>query len=150
MDLKQFNNFSNLDRYTFLWSQARLLLGALALLLGGVPPVLFLVRVPALFAVVAPFLKLAWIVSGVASAYLLYRWNAKRHVLFGGKAQKDTIAFFVSIVTGLNLGVTGLFGKNIGMSITSSKLIFVIAAIIYLGAAFYLFKRWRSAGGNIF
>ncbi|MEK7583775.1 MAG: hypothetical protein AAB490_00895 [Patescibacteria group bacterium] len=150
MDLKDFKNFDNLDRYTFLWSQARLLLGALALLLGGIPPVLFLVRVPALFAVVAPLLKLAWIISGVASAYLLYRWHAKKKVVFGGTAQKDTVAFFVSVVTGLNLGVTGLFGTNIGMSITSSKIIFVVVAILYLMAASHLFMRWKSVSGKIF
>ena len=150
MDLNQHTQPNQLERYSFQWSQVRLLIAALALLLGGVPPVYFLIRVPALWGAISVLLKLAWIVSGVAAAYLLYRWNANKQVLFGGKVQMDTVAFFVSVISGLNLGLAGLLSRNIGMSLLSNRAVFVIVAVLYLAAAWHLWQRWNASGKKMF
>src|SRR5687767_6437038 len=104
-----------LERYSFLWSEARLVIAAVALLLGGVPPLSFLVATPTLYGLVGTVLTISWIISGLASAYLIYRWSSVKHV-FGGNRRNDIIAFWVMIVSGLNLGLTGLTGNNLGMS----------------------------------
>jgi len=132
-----------LEKYAFFWSEVRLIIAALALFLGGTPPVLLLFSAHGL---VGLLLKLSWIVSGVASAYLLYRWFSGGQKLFGHKNTKDTIAFFVMVLSGINLGVVGLIGNNIGMSISSSYAVFVITAVIYLVSAYHLYTRWNAAG----
>jgi uncharacterized membrane protein YuzA (DUF378 family) len=139
-----------IERYSFLWSQTRLLIAAAALFMGGVPPAYVLFRNAALYVIVAPLLRLAWIISGAASAYLLYRWNANRQMVFGGKAQKDIIAFFISIVSGLNLGITGLMGINIGMSVFHGSLIYMVAAVLYVFAFIQLLNRWNASGKKMF
>lgn len=142
-----------LERYSFLWSEVRLVVAAAALLLGGVPPLLLVLPSAETFGAVWLVLKIAWIISGAASAYLLYQWFQKRR-LFGKKDTRDTVAFFVSIVSGLNLGITGILGQNIGMSLVSNSPlnypIFVIAAVVYLAAAFYLFQQWKGNGQKLF
>lgn len=139
-----------LERYSFLWSEARLVVAALALLIGGIPPVIAYNPIPGLNGVVRLLLIAAWILSGIAAAYLLYRWNAGHRVIFGAKRNLDTIAFFVMIVSGLNLGFAGLLGKNIGMSIVSGRGVFALLALIYLASAGYLFRRWKEHGKKIF
>lgn len=135
-----------LERYAFLWSEARLVIAAVALLIGGVPPVLFILpSIP----LVGAGLTLCWVISGVASAYLLYRWFPHK-TLFGKQETTDKIAFFVSVVSGFNLGVTGLLGTNIGMSLSSNYIVFVLTALVYLAAAGYLFKRWKESGQKLF
>lgn len=126
------------------------MLGAVALLLGGIPPALFLVRVSGLYGLVSALLTLSWIISGLASGYLVYRWNKAGRLLFGAKKILDSYAFWVSVASGLNLGVTGVFGQNIGMSINSNRIIFTIVAILYLLSAAYLYKRWARNGQKIF
>ncbi len=138
-----------LERYSFLWSEVRLVVAALALFLGGIPPVLFLIQVPALYGILWLLLKLAWIISGVTAGHLLYRWNAHR-TLFGGKETKDTVAFFVLAISGLNLGIAGLLGQNIGMTISSNHLVFIIVALLYLASAWQLYTRWKSSGQKLF
>lgn len=147
------NNFSDphkLERYSFLWTEARLIIAAIALLLGGIPVLRFLLPVPALFGLVGTILTLAWIISGAAAVYLLYRWYTGGQMLFGAKSTQDTIAFFVAVVSGINLGLVGLLGRNIGMSISSNYIVFVITALIYLAAAAYLYKRWNASGQRLF
>ena len=139
-----------LERYSFLWSEARLVIAAVALLLGGIPVLRFLVRVPALYGLVGSILTLTWILSGLASGYLLYRWLTVQKLLFGKKETKDTVAFLISTVSGINLGLVGLAGTNIGMSISSSYAIFVIAAILYFWSAFYLYLRLNEHRQKIF
>src|SRR3989344_7038268 len=119
-------NQNKLDKYSFLWSEVRLLIAAVALFIGGIPPVFVIIRVPALYGIITPLLTLAWIISGLASGYLLYRWLANHKMLFGGKARNDKIAFLISIISGLNLGLTGLIRINIGMTLLSGYLIFII------------------------
>lgn len=147
MNYQGYTQPAQLERYSFLWSQARLVIGALALFIGGVPPVLKFF--PGMFAVTWPLLKLSWIISGVASVYLIYRWQTGKQTLFGGKAPVDSAAFLVSVVSGINLGLTGLLGSNIGMSISSSKLMFVLVGLLYLAAAYQLQQRWNQYGKKI-
>jgi hypothetical protein len=140
----------DLERYSFLWSEARLIVAAVALFMGGVPPVLAFLPIPAIYVLLTAGLKLAWIISGLASAYLLYRWNRNNMMVFGGKKQADTVAFLVSAVSGVNLGITGLIGINIGMTISSFYPIFIVVAILYLGSSVYLYRRWDESGKKLF
>ncbi|TSC87150.1 MAG: hypothetical protein G01um10148_255 [Parcubacteria group bacterium Gr01-1014_8] len=149
MDIKEHTQPAKLERYSFLWSEVRLVIAAVALLLGGIPPALYLLPIPALYGLIIVLLKLAWIVSGAASAYLLYRWYIGGRKVFGGNDMKDNVAFFVSVISGINLGIVGLLGTNIGMSITSNYIVFVIVALLYLAAAYQLYTRWKSHGEKI-
>jgi uncharacterized membrane protein YuzA (DUF378 family) len=81
---------------------------------------------------------------------MLYRWNLSGQRLFGGKEQYDMYAFFVSVVSGINLGLVGLLGQNIGMSISSNKTVFMVAGLLYLASAWHLHKRWNASGKRIF
>ena len=136
-----------LERLSFKWSQLRLLIAALALFIGGTPPLRKFVPIPSGLA--DTILTICWVVSGVASLYLLSRWMKHKN-LFGRKDGMDTFAFFVSVVSGINLGFAGLTGINIGMAISSRQIIFVIVGIIYIWTAFYLQKRWKRAGEKLF
>lgn len=138
----------NLERYSFLWSEARLLVAALALFMGGVPPLLLLAGSGS-FSLVWLVLKISWFISGAASIYLLYRWYSNGQRLFGGKNTYDTAAFLVSVISGLNLGVTGLLGRNIGMSLSTNSALFILTALVYVVVAFYLYKRWKASGEKI-
>jgi len=148
MDIKSyFSTPAQLVRTSFLWSEVRLIVAAVALFLGGIPPaVYFLGNASSVWSV----LKIAWIASGVASAYLGYRWYTGGQRVFGGKDQKDLAAFAVSVLSGLNLGWTGLSGNNIGMSISYDKTVFLITGVIYLAAAYHLWRRWKSRGEQLF
>lgn len=137
-----------LERYAFIWSEVRLVLAGVALILGGIPFV-FLVF-PSMYGVTAPLLKICWLVSGAASAYLGWRWYDKKMHVFGGKDNKDSVAFAILVVTGLNLGVTGIIGSNIGMSIIGGRVVFFVAGIIYLYVAYHLYNRWKKSGRQVF
>jgi uncharacterized membrane protein YuzA (DUF378 family) len=149
MNINHHTQPAQLERYSFVWSEVRLVVAAVALFLGGVPPVLYFGPV-AMYGLLSSLLKIAWLISGVASVYMLYRWNNNGRQLFGGKNSKDMYTFGVSVVSGINLGLVGLLGSNIGMSISSSKLIFWIVGIIYLVSARHLWKRYSKSGGKIF
>ncbi|MEY4731070.1 MAG: hypothetical protein RL681_16 [Candidatus Parcubacteria bacterium] len=149
MSIKHHTHPDQLERYSFVWSQTRLVIAAVALFLGGYPPVLYFL--PTLYGITLPFLHLSWIVSGVASAYLLYRWHGGEKKLFGGRDQRDTYAFFVSVISGINLGLAGLLGQNIGMSVSyGNQVLFVITGAAYLWAAWHLRKRWSASGEKMF
>jgi hypothetical protein len=150
MDINEHTQHHKLEKYAFLWSEARLVIAAVALFLGGIPPLAFIFRAPAFYSIVTGLLSVAWIISGAASAYLLYRWVKGGKVLFGEKIKADTVAFFVSIVSGINLGITGVTKTNIGMSFTSSTVLFVITGVIYLIAAYHLYNRWKGNGKKLF
>ncbi len=149
MDKKHFEP-RNLEHYSFIWSQARLLVAAVALLIGGVPVLRAVLPMVALSGLVNLVLTLTWIISGVASGYLLYRYVKNQQMIFGGRNQRDRVAFLISIISGFNLGLTGLTGNNIGMSISSDRVIFAIVAIIYLITLVYLHKRWQASGKKLF
>jgi hypothetical protein len=148
MNIQQHTSPNSLERYSFLWSEARLLIAALALFIGGIPPLVVFGPFPS--GLTSSILTLSWIVSGLASGYLLFRWLQGGKILFGGKVGLDRVAFFISVISGLNLGLTGVLGRNVGMSISSNRGIFVIAGLIYLVAAGYLYKRWKSSTQRIF
>lgn len=138
------------DRYAFQWSQARLIIAAVALFIGGYPPIFFILPIVGLYGVITLLLKLAWLLSGIASAYLLYRWHMSGHKLFGASDAKDRAFFLVSAISGLNLGLTGLLGNNPGMRIMSGTIIFIIVGLLYLYTFWYLQKRWNTAGKKMF
>lgn len=148
MNTQQYTQPATLEKYSFLWSQARLVIASVALFLGGIPPVLYFMSGSS--SLIYNGLKLAWIISGVASVYMLYRWNTNGRMLFGAKIQRDTIAFFVSVVSGINLGIVGLLGSNIGMSFSSSKIVFIVVGILYLISAYHLQMRWSASAKKIF
>jgi len=136
-----------LEKWSFYWSEGRLLIAAVALLLNGTPPVYLLLPAS---AVTMLLLKLSWLISGIASLYIAYRWYTAKHDLFGRKEAIDSVALFIMVVTGLNLGFAGLTQSNIGMSITSNYVIYFLAAALYLWTALYLWKRWNKAGRRLF
>ena len=137
------------ERYGFLWSEVRLAVAAVALLIGGVPPI-YLVAPPGLFGIARIGLLVCWVISGIAALYLLYRWHVAQHTLFGRKNMKDMIAFLVMTISGVNLGLTALLSKNIGMSIDHSRLVFTLTAIAYLAAGYHLYTRWKAHGQKLF
>jgi hypothetical protein len=147
MDFKELSTPAQLERNSFLWSEARLVVGAVALFLGGIPPVVYFLGSS---GTIWSLLKIAWLISGAASAYLGYRWYTGGQQVFGGKDNKDLGAFAVSVVSGLNLGWTGLAGNNIGMSIASSQPIFLMVGVVYLVAALHLWRRWKARGEHVF
>jgi uncharacterized membrane protein YuzA (DUF378 family) len=150
MNIENFSKPDMLEQNSFLWSEARLAIAAIALLLGGVPPLRLLLPIAGLYGLISTVLTLAWIVSGVASVYLLYRWFTGGKVLFGAHEPLDMAAFLVSAISGINLGFTGLTGNNLGMSIFSGRVLFGITALVYLASAAYLWRRWSISGKKIF
>ena len=150
MDISKHTHPDTLERYSFLWSEVRLLIAAVALLLGGTPVLRFFIRVPALSGFIGTILKLTWITSGLASLYLLYRWMEHGKKLFGKNETADTAAFFISVASGLNLGIVGLAGTNIGMSIAPSYSAFIITAAVYIMSARHLYERWQTSGEKLF
>ena len=150
MNIKEHTTPDKLLRYSFIWSEVRLIVAAVALILGGVPLILFVVPVPALFGLVRLLLSIAWIVSGLSSLYLLYQWFLHGKKLFGKEEQKDKITFLVSVVSGINLGLVGISGTNVGMSISSNKVVFLIVAVLYVFSAIHLYRRWKSHGEKLF
>lgn len=136
----------SLERYSFLWSQARQVIAAVALFVGGVPVVYYF----SFLYFLAPFLTLMWLITGASSVYLLYRWNKAGQRVFGGKDKTDTAAFLISGITGVNLGLAGLLSTNIGMSIASGRIIFIVTGAVYLWTAWHLHKRWNENGQRLF
>ena len=86
----------------------------------------------------------------MVSVYLLYRWGKSGRKVFGSNDKKDLGAFFVMIVSGINLGLVVVFGQNIGMSILSNRLVFVIVGLLYLASAYHLYKRWKANSQKVF
>jgi hypothetical protein len=136
-----------LDLYAFWWSEARLVIAAGALFLGGIPPALYFLGS---FPLVGPLLNLSWVLSGLVSAYLLYRWYESKWFLFGRDLPRERAAFAVNIVTGFNLGLVPIIGRNIGMSVSSNYILFVIVGLLYLATAVYLFRIWSTHGQTLF
>lgn len=135
-----------------MWSEVRLVIAAVALFIGGVPPALFVaINMPEMLGTVTALLKICWLISGGAAVYLLYRWLERGRAIFGSKNNaKDTGAFLVMTISGINLGVVGLTGFNFGMSMSPSYIVFVVAGAVYLMAAFYLYQRWSTHGQKLF
>src|SRR3989344_1087975 len=137
-DIKEHTTAGKLERYSFLWTLVRLIIAAVSLIIGA-SPIIYMITPPFIYGLVGSLLTLAWIISGVASAYLLYRWYTGGRTLFGRVDKTDTIAFFVAAVSGINLGFTGISSNNIGMSIVPggiSGIIFIATGVLYLWSAY--------------
>jgi uncharacterized membrane protein YuzA (DUF378 family) len=150
MDLTTHTRSEKLEYYSFIWSLLRLVIAAVALFIGGIPVLRAILPVPALTGVITIILIIAWIISGVAALYLLYRWYKNAWRIFGGKNRWDSAALAIMIISGLNLGLTGLFGSNPGMTISTNRVLFIIVAILYLLSAGYLLRRWKENGRRLF
>jgi uncharacterized protein (DUF983 family) len=83
-------------------------------------------------------------------SYLQLQKGWKKQKVFGTKDRKDTAAFFVSVVSGINLGLAAVLGHNIGMSISSNYIIFIVVGVIYLLSYLQLQKGWKKSGQKIF
>jgi len=139
-----------LEKYSFVWTEVRLIIAAVSLVIGGFPVVYALLPIPIFFGLIRGLLALAWVVSGAASIYLLYRWNKNGQRLFGKKDALDLTAFFIAMISGINLGLTGLIGLNIGMAISSNRIVFAIVGLAYIASAAYLYRRWSESGERMF
>ena len=146
MDISKHTHPQRLERYSFLWSLARLIFAALALLTGGTPIVTRILP----FGLVNNIIILTWMISGLASGYLIFRWFKKGQKLYGTKKPLDLIPFFIMIVSGFNLGIAGFFGTNPGMLIIRNNYVFVLVSLIYIVTTVYNFKRWMSNDEKLF
>jgi hypothetical protein len=54
------------------------------------------------------------------------------------------------VVSGINLGLAAVLGHNIGMSISSNYIIFIVVGVIYLLSYLQLQKGWKKSGQKIF
>ncbi len=128
-----------------------MLVAAVALFVGGIPVLYFIYPTGATVGLFSALLTISWIASGIASVYLAYRWFKGGKRVFGKKDRMDLIAFFVSVVSGVNLGIVGLGGDNIGMKLAyGNRVIFFIAGAVYLWAAWQLWKSWKAYGKKVF
>lgn len=156
MDIQEHTTPEKLERYAFLWSEARLVLSAVTLFLaalsGSAVPLLMKVTGAYSFYSLS---SLLWIISGVASLYLFYMWFKSGKTVFGRNDKTDMIAFFVSVIFGINLGLAGL-GSNIALSIAyrlPGGLVvasFILGGLVYLWAAWHLWKRWKENSEHLF
>jgi uncharacterized membrane protein YuzA (DUF378 family) len=138
-----------LANYAFLWSEARLVIAAIALVMGGPPVLLFFPFAP-IYGLLVLLVKLAWIVSGVASLYLLYRWAGASWYVFDKANRGDVSAFVVMIVSGINLGITGIIQVNPGLSFFPAYVFSLIGAGAYAWAAYRLYVKWQGSGRRVF
>lgn len=135
----------NLERCAFYWLWGLLLVSALALLVGVNQPH------PKFFRPLYwPMQELAWLLSGIAAVYLVYRWQqADRQLFPDGKihfVNKDKLAFWLMILTGLNVGLTSVIGHNIFLSLFWDRLIHGVVMIACLAAAYHLHLRYHAVG----
>jgi len=150
MDLKEHTTPANLLKYAFMWNQVRLLVAALSLIFGGFPIVFRLFSSSS--SAIGSLLSVAWIISGLAALYLVYMWYQGGRTLFGGKDNVDMAAFAIAMISGLHLGIAGIFGINIGMKVIPYgmlTMVMIVAGLLYLWSAFHLHKRF-SANRKIF
>jgi uncharacterized membrane protein YuzA (DUF378 family) len=153
MDFKKLTQPDSLEKWSFLWSIVRMCSGTVSFLLGGFPFLQWLLPAGSpfvLFRIVGGFITLTWIISGVVTGYLLYRWFTAGKMLFGQKNRLDLVAFAVLIVSGINTGLAGLISWNIGLSILRFYPMLVVAALIDISAAGYLLWKWNKSGRKLF
>ena len=149
MDIKEHTTPKNLFKYAFMWNQVRLVVAAASLIVGGFPVALRIFS--SSNSMVGSLLTLSWIISGVAALYLLYMWFQSGKKLWGGSERTDVAAFWVAIISGLHLGIAGILGTNIGMTVIPSTfltLVMLVAGVLYLWSAWHLYNR--SKGGDMF
>ncbi len=146
-------NHNKLEKYSFWWSEVRLALGAIALFLGGVPSVVYLIARFNLFGLFNPvfvLLNIAYLISGASAIYLLYRFFKGGRRVFDSKHWMDLGSFAVMVISGINLGLTAVIGQNPGLSITAYHPILIVVGIFYLVSMVYLYRRFRAHGNRLF
>jgi len=151
MDLKEHTKPENLLRYSFMWNQLRLFVAALSLIFGGFPIIFSLFSSSS--SMVGSLLTIAWIISGLSAAYLLYAWNQGGRKIFGGVDMKDQVALFIAIFSGLHLGLAGFTGTNIGMKVVPYSMltfVLIVTGILYLWSAWHLHTRYKANGEKLF
>lgn len=144
---------SDLLRYAFLWTIARLILAAIALLIGGTPLINAILGIVSLnqLPIVGAGLTIAWLITGASSAYLLYSWHIHNRTLFGKHDVIDMGAFLIAAISGINLGIMGVIGVNIGITMVSGNYVaFLIMAILYLASAYHLYIKWDKHHQKLF
>jgi len=97
IEIKHHTAPDHLEKYSFLWSQARLVIAAIALFIGGTPPIYKFTSFSSsvMYNAVSSLLSICWIISGVAAVYLFYMWNKKGKKLFKKKTQKTRLHFLL-------------------------------------------------------
>ena len=143
-------NSDRLVRYAFIWSLVRLVIAAVSLFFGAMPAVY---RVLGSGGLGGSLLQLSWIVSGLATIYLLYAWYKGGYKLFGKSGNTPKILFLVLIVTGLNLGLATT-GNNIGMGLIGgfafAGVLYKLTALLYLYVVYTLWNGWKANGEQLF
>lgn len=149
MNVNEHTTPEKLERYAFLWSLARMVIAAVSLFFGAMPIAYKLGG----YSFAGTLLPLFWLISGAASIYLLYLWFQAGKKVFGGSDKNGTIAFYIMVITGLNLGYAAI-GNNIGMSLIwgmpIADLLFKATALIYLVVAYMMWKSWKANGEHLF
>jgi len=149
MDIKEHMQSDKLERYAFLWSMTRMVIAALSLFFGATP---IIYHLSIGYSGLSSLLQLCWLISGVASAYLLYRWFTGGQKVFGATDTKNKVFFLIMVATGLNLGYTAI-DTNIGMGLVIgmpiAHLLFKATGILYLIVAYYLWTQWKENGERI-
>ncbi|GEM_PF-671814 len=150
MDIKEHTTPEKLEYYAFMWSMLRMVIAAISLFFGAMPIYFRLAG----YSSSMPLLTIAWIISGVSALYLGYLWLQSGKKVLGGE-QRITIFFLIMVVTGLNLGWTGIANNNIGMNLVgygsmTADLIFKATAIVYLFVAYSLWNTWKANGEKLF
>jgi len=142
-------NPDTLATAAFLWSEARLVIAAVALVVGG-PPALVFFSIAPIYGLLVLLVKLSWIISGAASLYLAYRWFTAKGYVFDRTTRKDGAMLLVAIVSGINLGLTGILQVNPGLSLFTGYIFSLIGAVLYVYAAYHLYQRWEECGRKLF
>ena len=147
MDLDTHTSSSSLERYSFYVLLALLVFSAVALFLGGRPPITLITGSS---SVVWQLLSLGWLLSGVSAGYLAYQWAQNKKQLFGRSDIEDTLAFVFMIAAGLNLGITGATGVNIFLDLFMGRLSYIVTGVLCIGVAGYLYKQWQKNDDALF
>ena len=147
MDLATHTSSSSLEKYSFYILLALLVFSAAALFLGGRPPVTLITGSS---SVVWQLLSLCWLLSGVSAAYLAYQWAQNKKQLFARNDIKDTMAFVFIVAAGLNMGIAGATGVNIFLDLFMGQLAYIVAGVLCIGVAGYMYKQWQENGNSLF
>jgi len=144
MNVQEIIKNKSLLEWVFAWNQLRLVIAGATLVLAKQSPILMYLYIPLITPLAASLMSLAWIISGLAGAYLIYAWNKAGRTIFGGNERKDVIAFWIATITGVHLGIAGLVGLNIGFSVTPMAIstpIMIAAGLAYFWSAYHLHSR---------
>lgn len=150
--MKEHTTPEKLELYAFYWSVVRLVVAALSLIFGAVP-IAYRIFGYAGSSMVSSLMPLFWLVSGAASAYLLYLWFSSGKKVFGSDDKTNMVVFLIMVISGLNLGYAAI-GANIGMNLVWDMAIadtlFKLTGLVYLFCAYHMWKKWNANGQKLF